>query len=55
MHKYTIVPSAPKARRTCGVRRHIFWVIFGVILAVVIAAAIIGGAIAGRRHSLTDK
>lgn len=44
-------PPEPRARRICGLRRGIFWLLFGIVLAVVIVAAVVGGVVGGTRHS----
>ncbi|KAL9596182.1 MAG: hypothetical protein Q9219_005968 [cf. Caloplaca sp. 3 TL-2023] len=44
-------PPAPRARRICGLRRGIFWLLFGIVLAVIIVAAVVGGVVGGTRHS----
>lgn len=44
-------PPEPRARRICGLRRGVFWLLFGIVLAVVIVAAVVGGVVGGTRHS----
>ncbi|KAI4199226.1 MAG: hypothetical protein LQ348_001922 [Seirophora lacunosa] len=44
-------PPEPRIRRICGLRRGIFWLMFGIVLAVVIVAAVVGGVVGGTRHS----
>ncbi|KAL8832951.1 MAG: hypothetical protein Q9170_004632 [Blastenia crenularia] len=44
-------PPEPRARRICGLRRGIFWLLFGIVLAVIIVAAVVGGVVGGTRHS----
>ncbi|KAL9002016.1 MAG: hypothetical protein Q9188_005033 [Gyalolechia gomerana] len=38
-------PPEPRARRICGLRRGIFWLLFGIVLAVIIVAAVVGGVV----------
>lgn len=44
-------PPEPRTRRIWGLRRGIFWLMFGIVLAVVIVAAVVGGVVGGTRHS----
>lgn len=44
-------PPEPRTRRICGLRRGLFWLMFGVVLALVIVAAVVGGVVGGSRHS----
>ncbi|KAL8948953.1 MAG: hypothetical protein Q9222_004905, partial [Ikaeria aurantiellina] len=44
-------PPEPRTRRICGLRRGLFWLMFGVVLALVIVAAVVGGVVGGTRHS----
>ena len=44
-------PPEPRVRRICGLRRGVFWLLFGIVLAVVIVAAVVGGVVGGTRHS----
>lgn len=44
-------PPEPRARRICGLRRGVFWLLFGIVLAVIIVAAVVGGVVGGTRHS----
>ncbi|KAL8674315.1 MAG: hypothetical protein Q9168_001308 [Polycauliona sp. 1 TL-2023] len=45
----------PRTRRICGLRRGLFWLMFGIVLALVIVAAVVGGVVGGTRHSSTSK
>ncbi|KAL8755414.1 MAG: hypothetical protein Q9199_003667 [Rusavskia elegans] len=44
-------PPEPRTRRICGLRRGLFWLMFGIVLALVILAAVVGGVVGGTRHS----
>ncbi|KAL8735236.1 MAG: hypothetical protein Q9181_002912 [Wetmoreana brouardii] len=44
-------PPAPRTRRICGLRRGMFWLMFGIVLALVIVAAVVGGVVGGTRRS----
>ncbi|KAL8726902.1 MAG: hypothetical protein Q9166_006391 [cf. Caloplaca sp. 2 TL-2023] len=44
-------PPEPRIRRICGLRRGLFWLMFGIVLALVIVAAVVGGVVGGTRHS----
>ena len=44
-----VVDLKANERRICGMRRKVFWILFGVILAIITTAAIIGGAVGGTR------
>ncbi|MCJ1364163.1 hypothetical protein MMC16_003272 [Acarospora aff. strigata] len=47
------VIADPKTRepRICGMRRKMFWILFGVILGIIVIAAIIGGVVGGTKSS----
>ncbi|KAL8844399.1 MAG: hypothetical protein Q9176_001309 [Flavoplaca citrina] len=44
-------PPEPRARRICGLRRGLFWLMFGIVLALVIVAAVVGGVVGGTKNS----
>ncbi|KAL8819577.1 MAG: hypothetical protein Q9223_002021 [Gallowayella weberi] len=44
-------PPEPRTRRICGLRRGLFWLMFGIVLALVIVAAVVGGVVGGTRRS----
>ncbi|KAL8700798.1 MAG: hypothetical protein Q9201_005255 [Fulgogasparrea decipioides] len=44
-------PPAPRTRRICGLRRGMFWLMFGIVLALVIVAAVVGGVVGGTKRS----
>ncbi|KAL8852779.1 MAG: hypothetical protein Q9221_002409 [Calogaya cf. arnoldii] len=44
-------PPEPRTRRICGLRRGLFWLMFGIVLALIIVAAVVGGVVGGTRQS----
>ncbi|KAL8771695.1 MAG: hypothetical protein Q9209_002886 [Squamulea sp. 1 TL-2023] len=48
---YMCSPPEPRVRRICGLRRGLFWLMFGIVLALIIVAAVVGGVIGGTKHS----
>ncbi|MCJ1354737.1 MAG: hypothetical protein MMC33_004726 [Icmadophila ericetorum] len=44
-------PPLPRVQRICGLRRRIFFIMYGLILAIIAIASIIGGVIAGTRSN----